>query len=220
LFVFPTLISLGATVLWIVTVVNAINLIDGLDGLASGVALQVLLATALCAWHRDDPVLALLAICLSGAVSGFLVHNFHPASIFMGDSGSMLLGWVIAVSTAWSSQKAATMVGVVLPVVALALPLLDTSIAFGRRVLGRRNPFRGDLDHVHHRLLRRGWSHRRVVLTLYGVGLFFSVLSVVLVYSNTPRFDWPLVALAVLATFGFARWLGYLKPGGGAPPSV
>jgi UDP-GlcNAc:undecaprenyl-phosphate GlcNAc-1-phosphate transferase len=207
LLVFPALISLLATVTWCVVVVNAINLIDGLDGLASGIALQALVATALCAWHRGDPALALFAICLSGAIGGFLVHNFHPASIFMGDSGSMLIGWVIAVTTAWSSQKAATTVGVVLPVVALGLPLLDTSIAFSRRALGRRNPLRGDLDHVHHRLLRRGWSHRRAVLTLYAVGFFFSALSVVLVYTNEPRLDWPLVGVAAAAALGFARWL-------------
>jgi UDP-GlcNAc:undecaprenyl-phosphate GlcNAc-1-phosphate transferase len=207
LLVFPAVISLLTTVAWCVVVVNAINLIDGLDGLASGIALQALVATALCAWHRDDPALALFAICLSGALGGFLVHNFHPATIFMGDSGSMLIGWVIAVTTAWSSQKAATTVGVVLPVVALGLPLLDTSIAFSRRALGRRNPLRGDLDHVHHRLLRRGWSHRRAVLTLYGVGFFFSALSVVLVYTNEPRLDWPLIGVAAVVALGFARWL-------------
>src|SRR5206468_256985 len=123
------LLSLAVTVAWVVVVVNGFNLIDGLDGLASGIALQALVATAFCAWHRDEPVLALFAIVLSGSVSGFLVHNFHPASIFMGDSGSMFLGYVIAIATAWSSQKSATLVGVVLPIVALALPLLDTSMA-------------------------------------------------------------------------------------------
>jgi UDP-GlcNAc:undecaprenyl-phosphate GlcNAc-1-phosphate transferase len=212
LLVFSSVISLLVTVAWVVLVVNAINLIDGLDGLASGIALQALLATALCAWHREDPALALFAICLSGAVGGFLVHNFHPASIFMGDSGSMLLGWVIAVSTAWSSQKAATTVGLVLPAVALGLPLLDTSIAFWRRALTGRNPLRGDLDHVHHRLLRRGWSQRRVVLTLYGVGFLFSSLSVVLVYTNDPRLDWPLIGAAGVTALGFARWLGPPQP--------
>ncbi len=211
LLVLPGAVSLVATVVWVVVVVNALNLIDGLDGLASGIALQALLATAMCAWHRDDAALALFAICLSGAVGGFLVHNFHPASIFMGDSGSMFLGYVLAISTAWSSQKAATMVGVVLPVVALALPLLDTSMAIWRRMVTGRKVLSGDLEHIHHRLLARGWSHRRSVLTLYGVGLFFSLLSVALVYSSDSRLDWPLVGVALIAALAFARWLGYLK---------
>jgi UDP-GlcNAc:undecaprenyl-phosphate GlcNAc-1-phosphate transferase len=218
--VLPGAISLVATVLWIVLVVNAFNLIDGLDGLASGIALQALIATALCAWHRDNPALALFAICLSGSVGGFLVHNFHPATIFMGDSGSMLLGYVIAVSTAWSSQKAATLVGVVLPVVALALPLLDTSMAVWRRLLTGKQVLSGDLDHIHHRLLGRGWSQRRSVLTLYGVGLFFSLLSVALVYSDDPRLDWPIAAVALIAALAFARWLGYLQRRAGAPAEV
>jgi UDP-GlcNAc:undecaprenyl-phosphate GlcNAc-1-phosphate transferase len=197
-------------VAWVVVVTNAINLIDGLDGLASGLTLEVLAATALCAWHRDDTALALFAVCLFGAVAGFLVHNFHPASIFMGDSGSMFLGYVIAVSSAWSSQKAATAVGVVLPAVALALPLLDTSIAFSRRLFGGRHPLKGDLDHIHHRLLKRGWSHRRSVLTLYGIGFGFSALAVALVYRPDPRLDWPLVGVAALGAVAVAGWLGYL----------
>src|SRR5262249_39738983 len=112
-------VSLVITVAWIVVVVNAINLIDGLDGLASGVAGQGLLVVALCAWLRGSALLVVCALTLAAAVGGFLVHNFHPATIFMGDSGSMLLGWVIAVSTVWSAQKAATFVGVVLPIVSL-----------------------------------------------------------------------------------------------------
>ena len=203
-------LSLGATVLWIVLVVNALNLIDGLDGLASGLALQALIATAICALHRGSPALALFALCLSGATGGFLVHNFHPASIFMGDAGSMFLGYVLAIATVWSSQKAATMVGVVLPAVALGLPLLDTSMAVFRRVRARRPMMSGDLDHVHHRLLRRGWSQRRSVLALYAVGFFFSALSVALVYLGDTRYDWPLVGFGVVSALAFARWLGYL----------
>src|SRR5207245_2665163 len=105
-----------------------------------------------------------------GAVGGFLVHNFHPATVFMGDSGSMLLGYVLAVAAVWSSQKAATAVGFVMPAVALGLPLLDTSLAVVRRLRTHRPVFSADLDHIHHRLLGIGWSHRRTVLTLYAIG--------------------------------------------------
>jgi UDP-GlcNAc:undecaprenyl-phosphate GlcNAc-1-phosphate transferase len=210
--VFSQAVSLAVTVLWIVGVVNALNLIDGLDGLASGIALQALLAAAVCAWHRDELSLALFAICLSGAVGGFLMHNFHPASVFMGDSGSMFLGYVLAVAAVWSSQKAATAIGIVLPAVALGLPLLDTSLAIWRRWRTHRPVFSPDLDHIHHRLLAIGWSQPRTVLTLYFVGLFFSALSVALVFSNDARLGWPMVVLGVAVALGLARWLGYLSP--------
>jgi UDP-GlcNAc:undecaprenyl-phosphate GlcNAc-1-phosphate transferase len=203
--------SFFATVLWIVGVVNAINLIDGLDGLASGIALQALAAVAICSWHRHEPTLALLSVVLAGSVGGFLVHNRHPASVFMGDSGSMFLGFVIAVASIWSSQKGATAVGVVLPAVALGLPLLDTSLALWRRLWSRRPVMTGDLDHVHHRVLAFGWSYRKTVLVLYGVGLFFSGLSVLLVLVDDRRLEFPVAVVAVGVALGLARWLGYLR---------
>jgi UDP-GlcNAc:undecaprenyl-phosphate GlcNAc-1-phosphate transferase len=208
-FHFSEAISCGVTVLWLTGVVNAINLIDGLDGLASGLAVQALGAAALCAWHRGEPALALLALCLLGAVGGFLVHNFHPASIFMGDSGSMFLGYVLGVASAWSSQKAATAVGVVMPALALGLPLLDTLAAVWRRLAAGRPVFQGDLDHIHHRLLAMGWSHRRVVLMLYGVGALFSALSVALVFDGERTLHWPLVGLALVLAIAFTRWVNW-----------
>jgi UDP-GlcNAc:undecaprenyl-phosphate GlcNAc-1-phosphate transferase len=202
-------LSCALTILWLVAVTNAINLIDGLDGLASGIALCALTATAICAWHRGDPILALLAILLAGSIGGFLIHNFHPASIFMGDSGSMLLGWVIGVAAVWSSQKAATLVSMVLPAVALGLPLLDTSLAVWRRIAAGKPVFGGDLDHIHHRLLARGWSQRRTVLTLYGVALLYSGLSVALVFAGDRRLEWPLLVAAAALAVAISRWLGY-----------
>lgn len=213
---FPAAVSLVVTVVWIVLVVNAVNLIDGLDGLASGVASIALGCMALAAWHRGQFALALFAICLCGSLGGFLVHNFHPAKIFMGDSGSMFLGYVIAVSAVWASQKAATVIGSVLPAVALGLPLLDTSMAVWRRLVRRQPIMTGDLDHIHHRLLALGWSQRRVVLTLYAVSLGFGAISVVLVYLNDPRLHWPLASVALLGALSFARWLGYLGKNAGA----
>jgi UDP-GlcNAc:undecaprenyl-phosphate GlcNAc-1-phosphate transferase len=204
----PAWLSLIATVAWIVVVVNALNLIDGLDGLASGLALESLVVVALCAWHRDDPALALFALCLAGSVGGFLVHNFHPATIFMGDSGSMFLGYVLAVSTAWTSQKAATLVGTVLPALALGLPLLDTSMAVVRRMLRGQTILRGDLDHIHHRLLGRGLGQKRSVLLLYAVGLVFNALAVALVFVGPAWLEWPLVGVGVIAALAFARWIG------------
>jgi UDP-GlcNAc:undecaprenyl-phosphate GlcNAc-1-phosphate transferase len=206
---FAPLLSFGTTVLWLVAVMNAINLIDGLDGLASGIALLALAAAAVCAWHRGEPALALITIVLAGSIGGFLIHNFHPASVFMGDSGSMLIGYIIGVSAVWSSQKAATLVGLVLPAVALGLPLLDTSLAVWRRLATGRPVFDGDLDHIHHRLLARGWSQRRAVLTLYAIALLYSGLSVALVYANDRRLEWPLLVAAAALAIALSRWLGY-----------
>jgi UDP-GlcNAc:undecaprenyl-phosphate GlcNAc-1-phosphate transferase len=210
--VFSPALSLGITVLWIVGVVNALNLIDGLDGLASGIALQALAAVALCAWHRDELALALFTITLIGAVGGFLVYNFHPASVFMGDSGSMFLGYVLAIAAVWSSWKAATTVGLVLPAVALGLPLLDTSLAVWRRIVSRQPVMSADLDHIHHRVMAIGWSHRRTVLVLYGIGLFFSALSVAMIFGGDHQIGWGLLVLAVAVAIAIARWLGYLGP--------
>jgi UDP-GlcNAc:undecaprenyl-phosphate GlcNAc-1-phosphate transferase len=210
--VLPAWMSLIATVFWIVLVINALNLIDGLDGLASGIALQALLAVAICAWHRDDPALALISICLAGSVAGFLIHNFHPATIFMGDSGSMLLGYILATASIWSSQKTATAVGVVLPLVVLAVPLLDTSLAVWRRLITGQRLFNGDLDHIHHRVLAIASTQRRSVLLLYGVGLLFNSLSLVIVYANQPVLQWIIVVLSLAVALAFARWLGYVRP--------
>jgi UDP-GlcNAc:undecaprenyl-phosphate GlcNAc-1-phosphate transferase len=202
-------LSFLLTVVWVVGVVNAINLVDGLDGLASGIVLQALAAVAICSWHRQEPVLALLSIVLGGAVGGFLVYNRHPASVFMGDSGSMFLGFVLAVASMWSSQKGATAVGVVLPALALGLPLLDTSLAVGRRLFGKKAILTGDLDHIHHRLLRVGGSYGKTVLTLYAISFFFSALSVLLIFVDK-SWEWPVAGVAFVAALGLLRWLGYL----------
>jgi len=210
---FSDVVSLVVTIGWVVVVVNAINLIDGLDGLASGLALQALAVVALSAYLRGNALLFLFGVTLAASVAGFLVHNFHPASIFMGDTGSMFLGWVLALGTVWASQKAATLVGVVLPALALGLPLLDTTLAIARRLRTGTPVLRGDLNHIHHRLLGQGWSQRRVVLTLYGISLPFSLGSACLVYLGDSAFHWPAVAIAILAATALAVWFSRLTVG-------
>jgi UDP-GlcNAc:undecaprenyl-phosphate GlcNAc-1-phosphate transferase len=202
--------SLAVTVLWIVGATNAWNLIDGLDGLASGLGFEVLAVGALCAFWQDQPWLAFTLICLCGALAGFWIHNRHPARIFMGDAGSMLLGYVVAVAAIWSSQRAATVPQSLLPAVALGLPLLDTTLAIGRRLLARRRVLTGDLDHVHHRVLARVRSHRRAVRLLYGVGLVFAALSATRALDSGPRLAWLAIALALGLALGLSLWLGYL----------
>ncbi len=205
-------LSFVVTVAWLIGVVNAVNLIDGLDGLASGVALFALGTTTVAALLRGDLLLALLTGTLAGAVLGFLRFNWTPASIMMGDTGSLFLGYLLATTSIWSVRKSATAVLVVFPVVALGLPLLDTSLTISRRLLAGRPVMQADRDHVHHRLLGQGLPVRRAVLLLYGVCAVFAVLSLGMVLGERGSGRWLLGAAAGFALL-VAYSLGYLRGG-------
>lgn len=191
-------LDLPLTVLWIVAVTNAINLIDGLDGLASGVAIisaGTVLTISLIHGLMLESVIILIFI---GSILGFLRYNFHPAKIFMGDSGSLFLGFSLAVFSIQGSAKVSTAFTMLVPVLILGLPLIDTTVAMIRRYLRWFLPsenarsmdsslleklssiFLPDRSHIHHKLLEMGFSHRNTVLTLYGVSLFFGSLAVML----------------------------------------
>jgi UDP-GlcNAc:undecaprenyl-phosphate/decaprenyl-phosphate GlcNAc-1-phosphate transferase len=185
-------IAIPATALWIVVITNAFNLIDGLDGLAGGL---IAIAAATCATVlivRDQQPSAMLLVSLLGAVLGFLAYNFHPARIFLGDSGSLLAGFLLAVTAITGQQKGATTLAVGMPLLIFAVPLADTVIAIGRRLFRRGDPqrqglasitgavervFAADRAHIHHRLLGLGFSHRAAVLALYGLMLLCSVIA-------------------------------------------
>lgn len=204
--------SVVLTVAWLVGVTNAMNLIDGLDGLAAGVALFAMGTTAVAALLRGDLLLGLLAVVLSGALIGFLVFNWSPASIFMGDTGSLFLGYLLSTTAIWSVRKAATAVLVVLPVVALGLPLLDISLTVSRRLLAGRSILQADRDHVHHRLLGRGLEVRRAVLFLYAVCAVFSGLALLMLLGGATTARIALSAAIVFA-LGLGYFLGYLRRG-------
>ena len=169
------ILSLPITWLWIVGVINAMNLIDGLDGLASGIALfasGVLFCVAL---TDEAVILCLLTASLGGAILGFLFFNFNPARIFLGDSGSMFLGFLLASISIWSQRKGTTAAALFIPVLALGLPILDTSLSFIRRLIRGTSPFKADREHMHHRLMDLGLTHRGTVLTLYATSAVFSM---------------------------------------------
>ena len=197
-----------ATVCWIVGVTNAFNLVDGLDGLASGVALiasTTLLAVSLIE-GRDD--VALLWAVLGGALAGFLPYNFFPASIFLGDSGSYLLGYLLAVLAVQSLEKGATLVVVLVPVLALGLPVTEVLSTIVRRSTSSRGPasiLRSDRGHIHHRLLRRGLSHRGAVLTLYAVCVGLGGLAYLAVIGQG------LATAIVVGLGGFAIFAGIVR---------
>jgi len=200
------LFSIPVTVLWLVSVTNAVNLIDGLDGLAGGTTFIALLTLAAVVWievtraeisspgQRGAVVLALI---LAGAIFGFLRYNFYPARIFLGDTGSMFLGYSVAVLAIMGLAKGATFISVIIPVVILGIPLLDTVFAVVRRYCGHRPILQPDKEHLHHRLLEMGLSHRQAVLCIYAVNIILG-LSAILLTLLTPK--QAVLLLAALST--------------------
>lgn len=159
------------TLLWIVGITNAINLSDGLDGLAAGISAIACGVIAVLAIYNGDVVMAILMLALLGSLTGFLLFNFEPAKIFMGDSGSLFLGFTIASASVLSATKTETIVGLALPVLALGIPIFDTLFSMLRRFLERRSLFAPDRSHFHHRLLALGLRQRHVVITAYTITL-------------------------------------------------
>jgi UDP-GlcNAc:undecaprenyl-phosphate GlcNAc-1-phosphate transferase len=177
---FGTTFGLGwmataATLVWIVGITNAFNLIDGLDGLAAGLALIAGATCAAVVLIRGDYATAIILVALLGALTGFLPYNFNPASIFLGDSGSLTIGFTLAVTAITASQKGATALAVAVPLLMFALPIADTASALARRPLHRL--FVADHGHLHHRLMMRGLSHRTTVLVLYAVAICLSAVA-------------------------------------------
>ncbi len=187
--------AIPLTIFWIVGITNAVNLIDGLDGLAAGISLITCAVITAVAIYAHHPVMAVLMLALSGSLTGFLIFNFNPARIFLGDCGSLFLGFVLATSSVLTSHKATTVVALAVPVLALGVPIFDTLLSMVRRLLGRRSMFAPDREHIHHRLLDQGFNHRKVVLMLYGVTAGASVLGLLMMFAR----DFGQVLLAFLA---------------------
>lgn len=185
LFVGHPILARAATVLWLILCTNAVNLIDGLDGLASGIALLATMTTLIAALISGNFELTIATAPLAGALIGFLVFNSNPASIFLGDSGSLVLGFLLGCFSLLWSAKSATLLGMAAPLMALSVPLLDTSLAVVRRFLGGQPIFRPDRSHIHHRLLALGMTQRRAVLFLYLAGAVASVLSLSLLWAHS-----------------------------------
>lgn len=203
------LLSLPATLFWFCAIVNALNLIDGLDGLAAGVAFFACITNLVVAVLAHNVATMLLSSTLAGAILGFLFYNFNPARIFMGDSGSMFLGFALASMSLLGSgtQKSPTLIAIVVPILALGLPLMDMLFAIARRFLQRRSIFQADRGHIHHRLLELGLTHRRAVLALYGVSLVFTLLALVVHVGRSWHIGLALFGLITLVV-GVVRFVG------------
>ncbi|HEX2205368.1 MAG TPA: MraY family glycosyltransferase [Longimicrobium sp.] len=205
-------LSLPVTLLWVVGVTNAFNLIDGLDGLATGIGLVALATTFAVSSMLGNWEVAVVCAALGGALLGFLRYNVRPARIFLGDSGSLFVGFMLAVLSVHGSSKSATAVLAVIPLLVLALPLLDTFLAILRRWL-RGTPIWGaDERHLHHRLVAIGLTHTRAVILLFLVAAALAMLGVVLAFGSPPVVMVTAIAGAglclALLLFGI-RFLGY-----------
>jgi UDP-GlcNAc:undecaprenyl-phosphate/decaprenyl-phosphate GlcNAc-1-phosphate transferase len=207
LYLAPTL-SFVVTVLWLVGIANAFNLIDGMDGLASGAALFSSLVILVVSLSGENALIIVVALVLCGSLAGFLRYNFNPASIFLGDSGALFVGFTLAALSVVGTQKATTAVAVITPILAFGLPVVDTGMTMARRVVSGRPLFQGDKEHIHHMLLARGWSQRHVVLVLYGVCAAFGLLATVFTKTSSPTTGFSLfvITVAVIIAVGHLRY--------------
>jgi UDP-GlcNAc:undecaprenyl-phosphate GlcNAc-1-phosphate transferase len=173
-------LAIPLTLLWVVGLTNAINLIDGLDGLASGVIAISATSLFFVALRTHQIGAAVLMLALAGTALGFLRYNFFPASIFLGDSGSMFLGFVLAAASIVGVFKTTLVVALLVPILVLGVPIFDTLFAIGRRLQAGKNPFEADNKHIHHMLLRAGFNQREAVLAIYIVCFILSLAALVM----------------------------------------
>lgn len=202
------MLSIPITVAWFVGVINALNLIDGLDGLAAGIAFFACICNIVVGSVNDSLFVVLLSAALCGGLLGFLIYNFNPASIFMGDSGSLFLGFILAASSMLGSTvKSSTTVAILVPAVALGVPISDTVWAFARRFKQRRSIFDGDRGHIHHRLLDLGFSQRKAVMLLYALSIALATVAMGIALGRSLAAGGALIAMTAMLV-GVVRTAG------------
>ena len=186
----PLALSFALSVFWFCGFINAINLADGLDGLATGIVaiaaaaffvVAILLNNGVSQSSAQMGLSAFLAVALCGAALGFLIFNFNPAKVFMGDGGSLFLGFMLAAITMTGALKSTAVLALLIPIIVVALPILDVALALFRRLRKGMGLMTPDKEHIHHRLLKYGWSQREIVLLMYVFTLALSIVSILLV---------------------------------------
>lgn len=208
----PWYVDLAFTLFWVLGITNAFNLIDGIDGLAAGSALFSTVAVFVVALVSHASLASFLTIALSGAILGFLHYNLNPATIFLGDSGSLFIGFMLSALALQSAQKAPTMLAVAIPVVSFGLPILETILSVVRRWISGRPVFSADEEHIHHKLLARGFSQRKVVVILYAVSAIFGLVSLFMLRPGSAAIGIVFVVLGIGIWLG-VQHLGYLEFG-------
>lgn len=194
----PAVVGILLMGFWVVGLTNGMNLVDGVDGLATGLGIVGAMTIAVLAFLQGSLEVALIAGTLCGSLVGFLFFNFHPATIFLGDSGALTLGFLLAAVPILASQKSTTAVALLVPMIAFGIPIFDTALAIIRRTAQGKRLFEADREHVHHRLLALGLNQRQVALTLYGVSAVLAVMAILMTTASRAG------ALAILAALGVA----------------
>ena len=198
-------LSLPFTVLWVVGLSNAFNLIDGLDGLAAGVGFFANCVVFIFAALNDRWEIAVFSAALAGALLGFLRYNFSPASVFLGDSGSLSLGFLLAALSLRGSSKSSTAVAVIAPLLALGFPIVDTALAMLRRVIAGRSIMEADADHIHHRMLRMGLRPRQAVMLLYAVTALLGGMALLAMTGHAKTMGFAVFCFAAVTWIGIRR---------------
>lgn len=211
--VLPPFVGMLLSFFWIVGITNAINLTDGLDGLAAGICLLASSVNAVVAIWLGNHYMTVMMVLLAGSLVGFLRYNFHPARVFLGDTGSMALGMFLAMASLRSAQKAHTAVLILIPLFALGYPIFDTLLAIARRTLKGQPLFSSDRDHIHHRLIERGHKPSIAAIQIYIASFILCLLCIAAAAANHLILGVGVAFVLLMAIFS-ARVLGYLEWGG------
>ncbi|MDD2498478.1 MAG: MraY family glycosyltransferase [Desulfitobacteriaceae bacterium] len=198
-------LSVPVTVFWVIGVTNAVNLIDGLDGLAAGISAIAAVTLAVVAWTQGQYVTVSLALFLAAGALGFLRYNFHPAQLFMGDCGSMFLGFNLGALAVMGLSKGATVISLFIPVIILGIPILDTFFAIVRRFNNKKPIFQADKGHLHHCLLEMGLTHKQSVLVIYAITFLLGSSAVLLTMLTTAQSVLILIGISVVIIMGANR---------------
>ncbi len=198
--IFLGTLSIPVTIFWVIGITNTVNFIDGLDGLAAGVASISAMALLFVASINGFIGVAIMSAIIAGAAFGFLPYNFNPAKIFMGDTGSLLLGYMLSVIAIKGVMKSVAAIGIAVPILVLGIPIFDTTFAILRRLINKRPPWKADKGHLHHRLLARGLTQKQAVLTLYFVSICLGAAAV-LITDSDPQSG--AIILVIVATLSF-----------------
>ena len=204
--------AIPATMFWLVGLTNTVNLIDGLDGLAAGVSAIASFTILLVALEQHFTLVAVVTAALAGAALGFLKYNFNPARIFMGDTGSMFLGFMLAGISVTGAFKSVAAIALIVPILALGLPILDTTFAIVRRVRGGVPIFKPDKGHLHHRLLNVGFTQCQAVLLMYVISALFG-LSAIALTAVSSQIAVVILLVVIAAIIYGVKKLGIAKPG-------
>lgn len=205
--------SIPFTIFWVISFINVVNLIDGLDGLAAGVSGIASITVLLVAVHQGFFPVATLTAALAGGIIGFIHYNFNPATIFMGDTGSMFIGYMLAAISVFGAVKSAATIALIVPAIALGLPIMDTAFAILRRYSNGKPIFQPDKGHLHHRLLAMGLTQKQAVLLMYAISIVLCLAAFVLAEANVYLAAAVLVVIVAAVAIG-AKKIGILNDRG------